>query len=73
MHPDHRGQGIGSALPAAAEERITRLGGRRADAVVLRRDETAHRAWDAAGHAPEEHRRCRGKPLREDGRRQGPA
>lgn len=63
---------MGAALPAAAGERSARLGGRRADAMVLRRDETAHRSWDAAGYAPEERRRRRVKPLQGDDRRQGP-
>ncbi|MFC5956911.1 hypothetical protein ACFP51_21265 [Streptomyces pratens] len=49
VHPGHRRQGIAPALPAAAGERFAGLGGRRADAMLLRRNETAHRAWDAAG------------------------
>ncbi|WP_030676703.1 GNAT family N-acetyltransferase [Streptomyces sp. NRRL B-1347] len=53
VHPDQRRRGIGSALLAAAEERFAALGGRRADAMVLNRNERAHHAWHAAGYAPE--------------------
>ncbi|MDQ1040303.1 ribosomal protein S18 acetylase RimI-like enzyme [Streptomyces sp. V3I8] len=63
--PARRRQGIGAALLAAAEERFVRLGGRRGDAMVLRRNETAHHAWRAAGYAPEEHWRRWTKPLAE--------
>ncbi|GAA3030802.1 hypothetical protein GCM10010448_11000 [Streptomyces glomeratus] len=71
-HPDRRRHGIGSALLAAAEERFVRLGGRRGDAMVLLRNETAQHAWRAAGYAPEEHwRRSAGPPAarRRGGRR----
>ncbi|MEU8788389.1 GNAT family N-acetyltransferase [Streptomyces sp. NPDC048643] len=63
VRPDRRRLGIGSALLAAAEERFVRLGGRRGDAMVLRRNESAHHAWRAAGYAPEEHWRRWVKPL----------
>ncbi|WP_437114887.1 GNAT family N-acetyltransferase [Streptomyces longispororuber] len=53
VHPDRRRRGIGSALLTAAEERFAALGGRRADAMVLDRNERAHHAWRAAGYGPE--------------------
>ncbi|OLZ72156.1 GNAT family N-acetyltransferase [Streptomyces sp. IMTB 2501] len=65
VHPERRRQGIGSALLAAAEERFVRLGGRRADAMVLVRNERAQQAWGAAGYGPEEHWRRWVKPLKE--------
>lgn len=54
VHPERRRRGIGSALLTAAEERFVALGGRRGDAMVLERNETAHHAWRAAGYTPEE-------------------
>ncbi|WP_330302965.1 MULTISPECIES: GNAT family N-acetyltransferase [unclassified Streptomyces] len=63
VHPGRRRLGIGSALLAAAEERFVRLGGRRGDAMVLQRNETAQHAWRAAGYGPEEQWRRWVKPL----------
>lgn len=53
--PDRRREGIGALLIAAAERRFAELGGRRADAMVLERNTTAHRAWSAAGYGREDH------------------
>ncbi|MET9926141.1 MULTISPECIES: GNAT family N-acetyltransferase [unclassified Streptomyces] len=50
VHPEQRRAGVGGALLAAAEERFAALGGRRADAMVLDRNEPAHHAWRAAGY-----------------------
>ncbi|MFR9792470.1 GNAT family N-acetyltransferase [Streptomyces sp. MB22_4] len=61
--PERRRQGIAKALLAAAEERFGRLGGRRADAMVLVRNERAQHAWSAAGYGPEEQWRRWVKPL----------
>ncbi|MFI6938906.1 GNAT family N-acetyltransferase [Streptomyces sp. NPDC050418] len=65
VHPDRRRRGIGSALLAAAEERFVALGGRRADAMVLVRNESGQRAWEAGGYAPQEQWRRWVKPLGE--------
>ncbi|MFE2286420.1 GNAT family N-acetyltransferase [Streptomyces sp. NPDC059443] len=63
VHPGHRRQGIGSALLTAAEERFAALGGRRADAMVLNRNERGQRAWEAGGYHPEDHWTRWVKPL----------
>ncbi|HZP54028.1 GNAT family N-acetyltransferase [Actinocrinis sp.] len=61
--PDRRRQGIGRLLIEAAELRFAAFGGRRADAMVLERNTTAHGAWGAAGYQREEHWRRWIKPL----------
>ncbi|SEC31074.1 Ribosomal protein S18 acetylase RimI [Streptomyces misionensis] len=63
VRPDRRRRGVATALLAAAEERFVRLGGRRADAMVLVRNERAQHAWRAAGYGPEEWWRRWVKPL----------
>ncbi|MFH8837883.1 GNAT family N-acetyltransferase [Streptomyces sp. NPDC017868] len=61
--PSHRRQGISTALLRAAEDRFAALGGRRADAMVLVANETAHAAWGAAGYERQEQWRRWVKPF----------
>jgi ribosomal protein S18 acetylase RimI-like enzyme len=61
--PDRRRRGIGSALLDAAHRRFETCGGRRADAMVLERNETGRQAWSAAGYQREDHWRRWVKPL----------
>jgi ribosomal protein S18 acetylase RimI-like enzyme len=61
--PDRRRRGIGSALLDAAHRRFETCGGRRADAMVLERNETGRRAWTAAGYQREDQWRRWVKPL----------
>ena len=60
---DRRREGIGRALLDAAHRRFEALGGRRADAMVLERNETGRAAWSAAGYLREGHWRRWVRPL----------
>ncbi|KAB8157080.1 GNAT family N-acetyltransferase [Streptomyces sp. 3MP-14] len=51
--PEWRRRGVATLLLDAAERRFLALGGRRADAMVLRRNALAHRAWAANGYGPQ--------------------
>lgn len=61
--PDRRREGIGSALLEAAHQRFASFGGRRADAMVLERNEAGQQAWAAAGYVREDHWRRWVRPL----------
>ncbi len=63
VDPAHRRQGIGAALLAAAERRFEEFGGRRADAMVLDRNELGQRTWTNAGYAPQSQWSRWAKPL----------
>ncbi|MFD3508652.1 GNAT family N-acetyltransferase [Nocardia sp. NPDC058666] len=51
VSPDRRRSGIGRRLLQAAAQRFAELGGGRADAMVLDRNDLAHSAWKANGYA----------------------
>ncbi|GAB2694405.1 GNAT family N-acetyltransferase [Kitasatospora kifunensis] len=63
VDPHQRRQGIGAALLAAAERRFEALGGRRADAMVLERNELGRLTWQATGYQREDQWRRWVKPL----------
>lgn len=63
VRPERRGQGIGSALVAAAEERFRALNAGRADAMVLEGNELGQGLWRACGYQPQEEWRRWVKPL----------
>ena len=63
VDPELRRRGIGSALLDAAHRRFKSFGGRRADAMVLERNETGQRTWSAAGYERKDHWRRWVKPL----------
>ncbi|HET9173379.1 MAG TPA: GNAT family N-acetyltransferase, partial [Actinospica sp.] len=63
VDPELRRRGIGSALLAAAHRRFESFGGRRADAMVLERNEAGQSAWRAAGYHREDQWRRWVKPL----------
>ena len=51
--PDRRRSGVGRLLIQAAEGRFARLGGIRADAMVLDENGLGQRAWKASGYVPQ--------------------
>jgi ribosomal protein S18 acetylase RimI-like enzyme len=61
--PTYRGRGIGRRLIAAAEERLSALGGTRADAMVLDDNSGAHAVWAANGYTAQEEWSRWVKPL----------
>lgn len=50
VSPMRRGEGIGTALVKAAEERLARLGSERYQAMLLDENELGHKAWTAMGY-----------------------
>lgn len=50
VRPDHRRQGVASALLRAAEDRFAALGASRADAMVLDTNDLGQQVWRASGY-----------------------
>ena len=50
VRPDTRRQGVGSALLAAAERRLSVLGATRVDAMVLDRNDLGQNLWRVGGY-----------------------
>ncbi|MEV4615685.1 GNAT family N-acetyltransferase [Kitasatospora sp. NPDC049258] len=63
VDPQQRRRGVAAALLAAAEARFEALGGRRADAMVLDRNELGRQFWQGAGYHPQEQWTRWAKPL----------
>jgi ribosomal protein S18 acetylase RimI-like enzyme len=61
--PHRRRAGIGRRLIAAAEERLGRQGGTRADAMVLDENQRAHGIWAAHGYSRQDEWSRWVKPL----------
>jgi ribosomal protein S18 acetylase RimI-like enzyme len=64
VRPGDRGQGLGTALVTAAEDRFRKLGGSRADAMVYQENDRGQGLWRAAGYFAQENWRRWVKPLR---------
>jgi ribosomal protein S18 acetylase RimI-like enzyme len=64
VDPGHRGQGTGTVLVKAAEDRFRGLGGGRADAMVHEGNNGGQGLWRALGYLSQENWRRWVKPLR---------
>ncbi|HEY2936626.1 MAG TPA: GNAT family N-acetyltransferase [Gaiellaceae bacterium] len=54
VDPAHRRLGVATALLAAGEDRLRRLGARRSSAIVIQSHEDAAGFWNAVGYAQDE-------------------